>query len=74
MCSNKMKLLTSVLFGAAVCEEVCLKYWEDVNFGDGHILQHSSEQNTAACGAACFHNSDCQEGDIFVIQNLRIFS
>ena len=56
-----MKLMTSVLFGAAVSEEVCLKYWNNVNFSGDLIEQPKKVSNFEECGQACFSNNDCKE-------------
>jgi len=55
-----MKFLTWILFEAALSEEVCLKYWNDVNLSGYSIEQPKKVSNLEECGQACFSNNDCQ--------------
>ena len=56
-----MKLMTSVLFGVAVSEEVCVKYWNNVNLSGNLIETPKKVSNLEECGQACFSNNDCKE-------------
>ena len=59
-----MKFLRLFLFGATLSEQVCLKYWNDLNLSGDIIDQPKKVFNLEECGQACFSNNDCQERNL----------